>query len=203
MYASAIAVLLIAACNRAPGQHGDTAASPSAQQSPAKSGEAAIPACSLLSKEEVGAIQGATIVDAKSGVTPSGKLVMAQCYYSSKEPNLAVSVTLIQPGNESSTGSEAKDYWADKFGRFEEESDTESATEPSERESGEEKEKAIPPKKIDGVGDGAFWSGNRFGGALYVLKKNMIVRVSVGGPGDEQSKINKSKAIAQKAIEHL
>ena len=71
----------------------------------------------------------------------------------------------------------------------------------SERE--EEGETKNPPKKIDGVGEEAFWSGNRFGGALYVLNGNLIVRVSVGGPDNEETKIARSKAIGEKAVNAL
>src|SRR5436305_161396 len=60
-----------------------------------------------------------------------------------------------------------------------------------------------PPKKVEGVGEEAYWSGNRFGGALYVLKKETIVRVSVGGPGDEEKKLSRSKALAEKVLGRL
>jgi len=43
------------------------------------------------------------------------------------------------------------------------------------------------------------------GGTLYVLKKekDVFMRISVGGADNEETKINKSKALAQKAIERL
>ena len=66
-----------------------------------------------------------------------------------------------------------------------------------------EEEKSIPPKKIDGVGDEAFWIGNRVGGALYVLKKDAFIRISIGGPDNEESKIKKLKALAEKALPRL
>ena len=44
---------------------------------------------------------------------------------------------------------------------------------------------------------------NRFGGALYVLKKDSLIRISVGGLENEETKINKSKALAQKALQRL
>ena len=48
-----------------------------------------------------------------------------------------------------------------------------------------------------------FWSGNRVGGALYVLKNDVFIRISVGGPDNEAGKIDKSRALAQKVLEHL
>ena len=60
-----------------------------------------------------------------------------------------------------------------------------------------------PPKKIGGIGEEAFWSGGRFGGALYVLKGDLFIRISVGGPDNEETKIEKSKTLAQKALDRL
>ena len=45
--------------------------------------------------------------------------------------------------------------------------------------------------------------GNRVGGALYVLKHNSYIRVSIGGAGDQQTKIAKSKALARLALKRL
>jgi hypothetical protein len=47
---------------------------------------------------------------------------------------------------------------------------------------------------LGSFGDETFWMGNRVGGALYVLKGNSYVRVSIGGPADQASKIKGSKA---------
>ena len=60
-----------------------------------------------------------------------------------------------------------------------------------------------PPKKIDGLGDEAFWVSNRFGGVLYVLKGDAFISIGVGGTDDEETKLKKSKALAEKALERL
>ena len=67
----------------------------------------------------------------------------------------------------------------------------------------EEEGEGVPPKKVTGVGDEAYWLGNRVGGALYVLKKDGFIRVSVGGPDPEEGKIEKCKALAEKALSRL
>ena len=41
------------------------------------------------------------------------------------------------------------------------------------------------------------------GGALYVLKNNVYIRISVGGPDSEESKIKHCKALAEKALSRL
>ena len=101
-----------------------------------------------------------------------------------------------------------REQWEQTFGRFDEENeaDTKEAEERKEgtRGAGREKEeKMLAPKKIEGVGEKAFWSGNRFGGALYVLKGDVFIRVSLGGSDKEEAKIEKSKALAQKALSRL
>ena len=118
---------------------------------------------------------------------------------------MSVSFVVIQPSPRSATGTEANDYW-DKTMHVSAEpsaADAQRDNADHKAESGEEEEKKNPPKKVEGVGDEAYWSGNRFGGALYVLKRNVILRISVGGPEDQETKIAKSKAIAKKAISHL
>ena len=167
--------------------------------------EPKIAACTLITTDEVGAIQGATITDAKTSEGPSGGLIMSQCYYSSKEPNMAVSLAVLQPNLRSSTGTEAREYWENTLRRRAEESAGEAQREDGDQKSerGEEEEKKNPPKKVDGVGEKAFWSGNRFGGALYVLKGDVFIRISVGGPDNEETKIEKSKRLAEKALGRL
>src|SRR2546423_162018 len=77
-----------------------------------------------------------------------------------------------------------------------------AATERGRGEAAEEEEGA-PPEPVSGIGDEAFWTGGRVGGALYVLKGNAFIRISVGGPGDEAAKIEKLKALARKALPRL
>jgi hypothetical protein len=56
---------------------------------------------------------------------------------------------------------------------------------------------------VKGVGDEAFWSGTRVAGALYVLRGNTFIRVSVGGIADERERIDKSRQIAIAALARL
>jgi len=78
-----------------------------------------------------------------------------------------------------------------------------STFEREQKAAGDEREVSAPPKKIDGIGEEAYWTSNRFGGILYVLKNDVFISISVGGPDNEESKINKSKTLAQKALQRL
>jgi hypothetical protein len=167
-----------------------------------------IEACALITKEEVGAVQGNTIGDITSSKSASGDYLMTQCYYASTGPNLSVSLAVTQLDPKNPMARSPREQWEQTFGRFDEEkeADTKKAEERKEgpREAvPEEAEKARPAKKIEGVGEVAYWSGNRFGGALYVLKGDVFIRVSVGGPDNEETKIEKSKRLAEKALGRL
>jgi hypothetical protein len=188
-------MLLWGGCNKPAQVKNAPPASPVQQM---RSAEPRIAACGLVTMEEVGAIQRATIIDAKSSGGPSGDMLMSQCYYTSKEPNQSVSLAIVQANSQNPSGSDIKKYWEDSIQRF-----TEQAEEEKGKEARGEEEKKIPPKKIEGVGEEAYWSASRVGGALYVLTKDVIIRVSVGGPDNEQTKIDKSKALAQKAIDRI
>ena len=203
-------VLVCAGCNK---PQRSTSVSPTpAQSSPTNQivplpPEPRIAPCSLITNEEVGAIQHATITDAKSSAGVSGGMLMSQCYYNAREPNMSVSLAVIEHNPQDVSAPDAKSYWTESFRRLAgDESDEEKPGERKEKRGGverEEKEKRVPPKRLDRIGEEAYWSGNRFGGALYVLAKDAIVRISVGGPDNEQIKIDKSKALALKALERL
>ncbi len=114
---------------------------------------------------------------------------------------MSVSFTLTEPDPSNPAGLHPREYWERIFSRLGKQGEAEE--EKKEEKRGEEEEKKVPPKRVDGVGEEAFWTGNRFGGALYVLKNDFILRISVGGPGEEEVKIDKSKALAAKAMSRL
>jgi hypothetical protein len=181
---------------------GSQAASPANQQSV----QAKFDACGLITKEEIQAIQGSPVTDTKSSESSAGAFRVSQCYFSTAEPSKSVSLAVTQsdgPGKPS-----PKDFWKETFGRYEGAQKEHEGDQEKKESLGEERrkggeEEAPPPKKISGIGDDAYWAGNRVGGALYVLKNEVFIRVSVGGPDNEAGKIEKSKKLAQKAVERL
>ncbi|MBA3573213.1 MAG: hypothetical protein H0W34_14855 [Pyrinomonadaceae bacterium] len=52
------------------------------------------------------------------------------------------------------------------------------------------------------MGDKAYWVGNEVIGALNVLKGNRYITISVGG-GDQATKLEKSKRLADFALKRL
>jgi len=152
-------------------------------------------ACSLVSREEVESVQQTPVNDAKSSERSDGTFRISQCLYTAADSGDSVNVDLIQlnpnePGNRS-----PKDFWKEKFDPYQDE-------EPKANR-GDEKEQGAPPKKITGLGDEAFWVNDRFGGVLYILKGDAFISIGIGGTDDEQTKLDKSKALAQKALQRL
>jgi hypothetical protein len=171
---------------------------------------AKVDVCGLIQNAEIEAIQGSPIKETKSSGRSNGGVHTAQCFYTAAEfsKSISLSVTLPDPG--SSANRSIRDFWKQTFVRSEEaekEKEREGDKEKKEslreqkREKGEEE--GAPLRKINGVGEDAYWSGNRVGGALYVLKKETFIRISVGGADDAETKIKKSRLLAEKALGRL
>ncbi|MEY2541674.1 MAG: hypothetical protein QOI22_1276 [Verrucomicrobiota bacterium] len=176
----------------------------------ASNSQAKLDACAFLTKEEIQAVQGSTVTATKGSESSDGNFRISQCFFTTAESNRSVSFVVTQRDPGSQDKRSPTDFWKETFGSYHEGEEKESPGDKEKKESlreqsrakGEE-EKGAPPKKIKGIGDDAYWVGNRVGGALYVLKKNTIVRISLGGPDKEEARIEKSKTLAAKALGRL
>jgi len=146
-------------------------------------------ACTLLTKEELEAVQGEPFKETKASQQARAGLTISQCYFELPTTVNSVVLTVTQKGEK---GPDPGQAWRDIF------HPAESARKKEERE---EKEKE--PLKVDGIGDEAFWTGTRVSGALYVLKGNCYFRISIGGAGDQAQKIDKSKKLAESVLKRL
>jgi|ERR1043166_2215376 hypothetical protein len=154
-----------------------------------------IDACAMLTSKDIESIQGEAIKETKLSGRSAGGFNASQCFFTLPTFTNSISLSVTERGD-GPGARDPKEFWKDTFHR------EKGAKREKERE-GEEEEESAPPKKITGIGEEAFWIGSRVAGSLYVLKGHSYVRVSVGGPGDQQSKIRKSKALAQKVIDRL
>jgi hypothetical protein len=163
--------------------------------------------CSLITNEEVGGIQGSPVKDTKGSENADGSFRIAQCFYTVDPFNRSVSIAVTQADPASAKPRDPAVFWKDTFARYEGKGEAEEKEKGDEEKKKslreEDEEKSNPPKKLDGIGDAAYWTANRMGGALYVLKNDVFIRVSVGGPDSEESKINHCKALAEKALSRL
>ena len=164
-----------------------------------------IDACSLATREEVGAIQGARMLDPKSSEGPAVDFQLSQCYYGSAEPDKSVSLGVMQRNPTDPGTRNIAQFWHETFDHLASAENGEGAEkERKENKGGDDKEhESVRPQKIEGVGEESYWLGNPIGGILYVLKNDRMLRISFGGPGNADDKLGKSKALAQKAIGRL
>ena len=192
----AAALLLVGGCGKLRHQN--------AQASPLPPLEA----CSLLTPAEIEAIQGSPIKDTKSSGTANGGLRVSQCFFSAAEFSKSVSLSITQTDTSTPSPRSAKSFWNETFGKFEGEAkegkgDEEKRESLREQKREGEEEEGARPKKITGVGDAAYWTASRVGGALYVLHKDAFLRISIGGPDPEDKRIEKCKALAEKALARM
>jgi hypothetical protein len=196
-------MLFLAGCKKS----GDTPPPPNSQTaSSQESGSTKFfDVCGLLEKQEIEAIQGSPIKETKSSARTDSGFRVSQCFYTAEEFSKSVSLALTQTDPTSKGRRSPLDFWRETFGQYAKpETDGEADKETRRDQSPkEEREKSIPPKKIDGIGDEAYWAGGHIGGALYVLKRDRFLRVSVGGLDKEEVKIDKSKKLAEKALRRL
>ncbi len=146
-----------------------------------------------ITSSDIEAIQGAPLKDTKASSNPQGGLNISQCYFllSTAADSIVVTVTRKADGSNS---RDPRESWEEIF-REDKDKDKDA--------SKEEEGKSEPPEKVEGVGEEAFWAPRRFGGALYALKGNVYISISVGGAGDKSARIQKSKALAEKILKRL
>lgn len=195
-----VALIALAACSKSDNRDASVATpQPAASpQQPGPSSPAAntvsspgFDACTLLTREEVQAVQGEPFKESKGSQKTGGGLSVSQCYFELPQAVNSIVVSVTQKAEGPDSRDPAKN-WQHIFHR----------TEPAEKENDGEGERKAP-EKVDGIGDEAFWTGSRVGVALYVLKGNSFIRISVGGAGDQAEKIRKSKALAQNILGRL
>ncbi len=150
--------------------------------------------CALLSPEEIQAVQGEVVKETKLSGQSSNGYSISQCFFSLPTFTNSISLMVAQKG-EGADARHPREFWRSTF------HDDKEQKEKREKDEAEEEESA-PAEKIRGIGEEAFWLGNRVSGALYVLKGDAYVRISIGGPTDAASK-RRAKALAQKAIARL
>jgi hypothetical protein len=139
-------------------------------------------ACQVLTPRDIGRVQHAKLVNTKLTETSTSGIDVSQCFYQMPHFTDSITVDLIR--------GKAREFWEKHFGDVRTVSD-----EVEERES--------QSTSVSGVGEKAVWSGNRMAGALYILNGDTIVRISVGGAGSTEQKIEKAKKLGAKVIRKL
>jgi hypothetical protein len=161
-------------------------------------------ACALLADADVRTVLGVTVKERQPGTQPAHGLLLSQCYLGTGTPR---SVSIAVAGNTRSGGKTItpRAFWRDQFQRRDEHASERTGDKREAVRKGEKREQEgeTEARPIGGVGDQAFWSGTRVAGALYVLRGNTFIRVSVGGISDEKERIEKSRQLAMTALARL
>jgi hypothetical protein len=143
-------------------------------------------ACALLSRADIRRVQREVVLEAKPSEQQTGQLLVQQCFYAL--PTFSRSVSL-----EVTRGAGVRELWQKRFHAASEEGD----------EPGEEGEPQEKPERVRGVGDEAFWTGNPRLGGLYVLRKDAILRLSVGGNDLKPKKLRLLTTLARFALRRM
>ncbi|MFN2454051.1 MAG: hypothetical protein ABR577_07500 [Pyrinomonadaceae bacterium] len=154
-------------------------------------------ACTLLTSSDIEAVQGEIVKDAKATILSNGGFNISQCFYTLPTFFKSVSFEITRGAAGAKNQNELREVWESKFGR-------DAGKKDKDREEEEEREsEGHRPERVNGVGREAFWVAGR-SGALYVLtNKNAYLRISIGGNESDQTKITKTKTLAQQAIKRL
>ena len=131
-----------------------------------------------------------------------GTFIISQCFYTTEQFVNSVSLTVTQQSSKSGAEN-IREFWKQKFrsvGSHERERERERD---KKAKASEEEEEGPPPEPVKGLGDEAYSVGNAKSGALYVLKGNNILRISVGGSQSQPERLQKMKTLAQHAISRL
>ena len=150
-------------------------------------------ACALLSATDIAEVQGTAPEALKPAERSDGEIVSQQCLFLLPKYAQSVSLEVRRPRNGAPAASLRKRW------RRLTEIPTEGEAEREREKEGEHR----GPRRVSGIGRQALWMGQSRAGALYVLTRRAILRISVGGAGDDDSKLNACKTLARRALARL
>jgi hypothetical protein len=161
-------------------------------QAPART----VDACALVAGRDVSRILDADIKSTRPVTEAARGVLLYQCYISTGTPR-SISIAVAGPMRSGSRTVTPRQFWREQF------HPARRAGSSHERDRRDREREDAAARPVRGVGDEAFWSGTRVAGALYVLRGNTFIRVSVGGIQDERERIEKSRQLAAAAITRL
>lgn len=164
------------------------------QTAPAPDGARGRGACQLLTAEEIHAVQGVALKERKPSGEKGRDLTFEQCFFASADFAHSVSLTVIT-GN-APTRAAARAFWQKTFDEPRETGRVQQALK-------DERERENAARRIAGLGEQAFWTGDTRTGALYVRSGSAVLRISVGGVADQNERLRRSTALATLALKRL
>jgi hypothetical protein len=135
------------------------------------------------------------VQETKPGDQRGAGLMMSQCLFRTTTPTRSVSLAVAAASAMSPRAFWRKQFHAGQDAKGEKKTEADS--------SAREEDESTRPRTIAGLGKEAYWVGGPIAGALYVLKGNTFLRISVGGIREESARIEKSKALARIALKRM
>jgi hypothetical protein len=161
-------------------------------------------ACVLLTSVEIEAVQGEPVRATSPSVRPNGEMLVSECIYHTAQLAKSVSLVLATPSSGNPAALTPRKFWQRQFHAVDMKEDkVRAAGKSAEKPEPEEEEQARKPRRIEGLGEEAYWMGTPITGALYVLQGDNFVRISVGGVGEESLRVEKSKVLARAVVKRL
>lgn len=180
--------------------------------SPPPAAPAALDACALLTHEEIAGVQEDEVVEATPSRQVSDELEATRCYYRTADFARSVSLEVTRRDPSLGDGPGARERWRSLFAGVGDDEEPEGEPKGRPRRhhpSGEIAAPAEAPDErseaaaVEGLGDEAFWVGTAVYGALYVLHGDAYLRLSLGGPGDFESRLERARRLAKVALPRL
>jgi len=161
-------------------------------------------ACTLLTSAEIEAVQGEPVKETKASVQPNGEMLVSECLFRTTKFAKSVSLALATRPSTKPSALAPRQFWQKQFhARDTEEDEIHAAGQGAKKPESEDEAEARKPRRIEGLGDEAYWVGTPITGALYVLQGDNFVRISVGGVHEESVRIEKSKVLARAVVKRL
>jgi hypothetical protein len=168
-------------------------------------------ACTLLTDDEIKTAQASALKIRNPTVVARHGYKTSQCLYQTEDINRGVSVSITEPDPDDPQKYSVATLWKKMFTRkskveAEREKEKEAKAAPRDREEEDEEEKEAESgtqKRITGLGSDAYWVTSKFGGVLYVLINDRMLRVSVGGPDNLETKFRNATALARAAMSRM
>jgi hypothetical protein len=188
---AAVVCLTLSACSERKEAAPAEQTTPPEQPTAASSQRTIEDACTLLTSEEIQAVQGEGVKQTQPDRKEANGVMLAQCFFTLPTYERSISLVLVQKGADDAARSPLQS-WREMFSEK-----TLQEPQPDARK------KKLPPMRVADVGDEAFWVGNNTIGVLHVLKADGYISLSVGGPEDQAAKIEKTKALARSILSRL
>src|SRR5882762_6138292 len=126
-------------------------------------------ACTLLTGAEIEAVQGEPVRETKASVQPNGEMLISGCLFQTNNFAKSVSVALATPSSAKLSALTPRKFWQKQFHAPDvEEGKMRDAGKKAQKPEPEGEEETRKPRRIEGLGEDAYWVGTPITGALYV-----------------------------------